>query len=179
MLLFFLLCTIYSIFCGAICELMCLSYCLYCLHCLFRLPCLFATGASFLSFRLIVYRFFYQSQKTKNMDRNYVSGEVEKAFYDFRLLGTLPRLYSGGVYPPPGACLISRSKKKERRPINQQKINTVLNLSTPHHNTPNHIIPHYEIERYNRKRLYINGFFSMTQHKTSRHTTLEKISLII
>lgn len=112
MLLFFLLYTIYSIFCGVIYELMCLPYCLYCLYRLFRLPCLFTTGASFSSFRLIVYRIFYQPKKTKNMDRISVSGEGTKAFYDFWLLEALPRLYSGGVYPPPGACLISRTKEK-------------------------------------------------------------------
>lgn len=55
MLLFLLLYTTYSVFCGAIYELMCLSYCLYCLYCLFRLPCLFTTGASFSSFRLFVF----------------------------------------------------------------------------------------------------------------------------
>lgn len=78
----------------------------------------------------------------------------------------------GGVFNQP-------SQKEEYRPINQQKINTVLNLSTIHHNTPNHITPHYEIKRNNRKRLYINDFFSMTQYKTARHTTVQKISLII
>lgn len=59
------------------------------------------------------------------MDRNYVSGEGEKAFYDFWLLGTLPRLYSGGIYPPPGGVFNQPERKEEHRPINQQKINTI------------------------------------------------------
>ena len=125
MLLLFLLYTIYSVCCGVIYELMYLSCCLYCLHRLFRLKCLFTTSASFSSFRLIVYRIICQSKKTKNMDRNSVSGGVIKAFYDFRLLEALPRLYSGGTYPPPGACLINRNKSTEnQRTI--QKINTKL-----------------------------------------------------
>ena len=113
------------------------------------------------------------------MVRNSVSQEVKKAFYDFWLLEALPRLYSGGAYPPPGGVHNQPNQKEEYRPINQQKINTLLNLSTPHHDKPYLIKSHYGIEQNNRKRLYINNFFSMTQHNTTRYTTLEKISLII
>ena len=47
---------------------------------------------------------------------------ILKAFYIFRLLEVLPRLYSGGVYPPPGVSLWASAASRTQP--NQSKEHT-------------------------------------------------------
>lgn len=47
---------------------------------------------------------------------------ILKAFYIFRLLEALPRLYSGGVYPPPGVSLWASADSRTQP--NQSKEHT-------------------------------------------------------
>lgn len=142
--------------------------CLYCLYCLFCPICLFTAELSLSSYCL----WLPISQKRQKI-------WIEKPFTFWGVFAALPRLYNGGVYPPPGGYktahfLLLYQFEKINRKSTQYKI-------APQHSKQHHTALHRTTNFYEiwENPLYIKVLFNISHYHTARNLSLQKILLII